>query len=71
MALISTHVRRIAIVELEERIAFWRGSKSKGGFGSSGPDMPALGACPDYRGGEAKTRSAGRDLALSRPLAVR
>ena len=32
----------------------------------------ALGACPDYRSGEAKTRSAaGRDLALSRPLAVR
>ena len=30
-----------------------------------------LGACPDYRSGEAKTRSAGRDLALSRPLAVR
>ena len=34
--------------------------------------LPALGACPDYRSGEAKTRSAaGRDLALSRPLAVR
>ena len=33
--------------------------------------MEALGACPDYRSGEAKTRSAGRDLALSRPLAVR
>jgi hypothetical protein len=35
-------------------------------------ELLALGACPDYRSGEAKTRSAaGRDLALSRPLAVR
>jgi putative ABC transport system substrate-binding protein len=34
--------------------------------------LQTLGACPDYRSGEAKTRSAaGRDLALSRPLAVR
>ena len=31
----------------------------------------ALGACPDYRDGQAKTRLAGRDLALSRPLPVR
>ena len=36
------------------------------------PVRHRLGACPDYRSGEAKTRSAaGRDLALSRPLAVR
>src|ERR1700736_6875913 len=27
-----------------------------------------LGACPDYRSGEAKTRSAGRDLALFTPF---
>jgi hypothetical protein len=30
-----------------------------------------LGACPDYRDGQAKTMLAGRDLALSRPLPVR
>jgi ATP-binding cassette subfamily F protein uup len=30
-----------------------------------------LGVCPDYRDGQAKTRLAGRDLALSRPLPVR
>jgi acid phosphatase type 7 len=30
-----------------------------------------LGACLDYRDGRAKTRSAGRDFALSRPLPVR
>jgi hypothetical protein len=34
-------------------------------------DLDRLGVCPDYRDGQAKTRLAGRDLALSRPLPVR
>jgi hypothetical protein len=38
---------------------------------SHGVGVVALGACPDYRDGQAKTRLAGRDLALSRPLPVR
>ena len=45
------------------------------GLGQEAPLIPEyqamLGACPDYRDGQAKTRLAGRDLALSRPLPVR
>jgi lipopolysaccharide biosynthesis protein len=41
------------------------------GFLQAVGDALDLGACPDYRDGQAKTRLAGRDLALSRPLPVR
>ena len=45
--------------------------ESSGQPPAAAPECIPLGACPDYRDGQAKTRLAGRDLALSRPLPVR
>src|SRR3984893_18450397 len=68
-SIVDEAFRRRAILEMEPRIFAIANELAAELFADGSP--ADLGACPDYRSGEAKTRSAGRDLALSRPLAVR
>ena len=76
----GVQVRLVATAGSLENLALLRDPRSgvnvalvQGGSISAheAPELESLGACLDYRDGQAKTRLTGRDFALSRPLPVR